>query len=332
MPRRVLIAGPPAAGKSTLADRIANESGAVVIDFDRIAVELGSPDSRDHPAAVMAAAEREYHRRIAAAPLDAPLVVIRCAPDAAQRAALAARMGATETVVLDVPAEEAKRRAVAAGRPDRTAALIDRWWRDYTDHPSRNGEGKPETGDSSMSESTTEQQPTEAPATEAPETVEPKTDPKPTETVDFWKQKARENEKRAKANAEKAAEFEKWQESQKTEAQRQADALAAYQRQAEQATAEALRYKAAATHNVGADWFDLLGTGSEDEIVGRAERLGSLLKAQAEADQLRAEVEALRKGRPQSAAVPNLRPGATPEEVVADDSVYPASWTSHQRG
>lgn len=44
--------------------------------------------------------------------------------------------------------------------------------------------------------------------------------PKPAETVEFWKAKAREQEKRAKENVAKAAEFDKVTEAQKTEQQR----------------------------------------------------------------------------------------------------------------
>jgi hypothetical protein len=55
--------------------------------------------------------------------------------------------------------------------------------------------------------------------TPTPEDV-PKPTPKPAETVDFWKAKAREQEKRAKENAAKAAEFDKVTDAQKTEQQK----------------------------------------------------------------------------------------------------------------
>ena len=48
-------------------------------------------------------------------------------------------------------------------------------------------------------------------------------EPKPTETVDFWKQKAREQEKRAKENAAAAKRLAEVEESQKSEAERLAD-------------------------------------------------------------------------------------------------------------
>jgi hypothetical protein len=59
-----------------------------------------------------------------------------------------------------------------------------------------------------------------------------------------------------------------------------------------------LRYKAAATHGIGEDYFDLLGSGDEETINARAERIGALVKTASEIEQLRAEVEALRAGKP----------------------------------
>lgn len=52
------------------------------------------------------------------------------------------------------------------------------------------------------------------------ETEQPK---KPTETVEFWKAKAREQEKRAKENAAAAKELADFKESQKTETQKWMD-------------------------------------------------------------------------------------------------------------
>lgn len=152
MPRRVLVAGPPAAGKSTYVRKHA-KPGDLVLDYDDIARELGSPHPWDHPERIGRAAEREMRRRIAELPPDRDAWVIRCAPGP-EREALAAQIGA-EVVVLDVPADEAKRRAVRDGRPAWTRAAIDRWWRNYqpTDHPSRTGYGEqPEMGEQAMAD------------------------------------------------------------------------------------------------------------------------------------------------------------------------------------
>lgn len=73
-----------------------------------------------------------------------------------------------------------------------------------------------------MSEQTT----TDAPATGEPAESTPSTEQqKPSETVDFWKQKAREQEKRAKDNADAAKRLSVLEESQKTEAEKAADRI-----------------------------------------------------------------------------------------------------------
>lgn len=159
------------------------------------------------------------------------------------------------------------------------------------------------------------------PVIETPEPTEP---PKPTETVEFWKKQARENEARAKSNADAAQKLQAIEDSQKSEAQKQADATAKAQQDAAEARAEAAAYRVAATHKVTPDYFDLLGTGPEDQITARAERLGALLSAAAENAQLKAENEALRSGKPSpvtSRPIADLKPGATPESFKTDDDL-----------
>lgn len=75
------------------------------------------------------------------------------------------------------------------------------------------------------------EQPVDAPATDAPTDTDPADAPKPTETVDFWKQKAREQEKRAKENATAAQRLKEYEDSQKTEAQKAADRIAALEQE-----------------------------------------------------------------------------------------------------
>lgn len=151
--------------------------------------------------------------------------------------------------------------------------------------------------------------------------------PKPTETVEFWKQKAREQEQRAKSNATKAQEFDQLQESQKTEQQKIAERAATAERERDEAKADGLRYKAAAKHGINEDYFDLLGSGDEETISSRAERVGGLLKENAE---MKAELEALRAGKPAPAngrPTEALKPGASPEPVSgAQGHAYPSSW------
>lgn len=73
-----------------------------------------------------------------------------------------------------------------------------------------------------------DQQTTDAPEAEATteNTEQAPATPKPTETVEFWKQKAREQEKRAKDNATAAQRLAELEDAQKTAEQKAADKLA----------------------------------------------------------------------------------------------------------
>lgn len=122
----------------------------------------------------------------------------------------------------------------------------------------------------------------------------------------------------------KAEKFDQAQEAAKTEQERAAEAAAKAQQEAAEARAESLRYRAAATHGIGQDYFDLLGAGDEEAINGRAETLGALIKTASEVEQLRAEVEALRAGKPvptTARPIEQLKPGATPENAQSEDDV-----------
>lgn len=202
-------------------------------------------------------------------------------------------------------------------------------------HLTRNGEGTSETETNPMSdEAPTEPVTPPVPAPPpAPAVVAEPAEPKPTETVEFWKQKAREQENRAKSNAEKAQAHDAYVESQKTEAQRLADAAETSKREAALARAEAARYKVAATHGVGADYFDLLGDGDEEAIETRAKRISELLSFGTENAQLKADIEALRAGKTpaQIRPVADLKPGATPTPDPVAEQSYPASWLPQQR-
>lgn len=102
--------------------------------------------------------------------------------------------------------------------------------------------------------------------------------PKPSETVDFWKQKAREQEKRAKENADAAkrlAELEaqnlsEVEKAQKT-AQEATERLAEYER-------TAMRQKVALEKGLPAELVGRLQGVTEDELSEDADALLSLLK------------------------------------------------------
>lgn len=131
---------------------------------------------------------------------------------------------------------------------------------------------------------------------------------------------------------QKAAKLAELEESQRTEAEKIAARATAAEKERDEARAQSLRYDAALEHGVGKDFFDLLGSGSAEEIASRAERVGSLLKVQAENEQLKADIEALRAGKPAPAhgrPTAALKPGATPENnKTEDDVLYEALYGS----
>lgn len=110
-------------------------------------------------------------------------------------------------------------------------------------------------------------------------------------------------------------EYQRLVEASQTEAERQQNALAAAQREVETTRADAIRYKAAATFGIPAEHFDLLGSGSEEEISARAEKVRALLTAQA------AAAVTPPAGAPQTRPVEQLRGGATPAHPASEDDV-----------
>lgn len=97
---------------------------------------------------------------------------------------------------------------------------------------------------------------------------------KPTDTVEYWKSRSRSNEAQAKANATAAKELAEIRESQKSDAQKVADRLAAAETAASEARAESLRLRVAAKHGISDDDADLFLTGADEATLTRqAERL-----------------------------------------------------------
>lgn len=89
-----------------------------------------------------------------------------------------------------------------------------------------------------------------------------------------WKAKAREWEKRAKENSSAAARLAELEESQKSEAQKLADAKTAAEQAAAEAKADALRWRIAAKHGITDDDAELFLTGSDEgTLTKQAERL-----------------------------------------------------------
>jgi len=91
----------------------------------------------------------------------------------------------------------------------------------------------------------TEQTPESQTAETATGEQEPPKPTRPTDTVEFWKQKAREQETRAKANASAAEKLAAFEDRDKTEAQRLTDRADAAEKRATDLESRALRLEVA---------------------------------------------------------------------------------------
>jgi len=116
------------------------------------------------------------------------------------------------------------------------------------------------------------------PAETATETAEqPDATPKPTETVEFWKQKAREQEKKAKENVQARMELDELKKAQLSNEEKLAAELGEAAQRAARAEAEALRWRIAAKHGISDEDAELFLTGSDEETLARqAERFKEL--------------------------------------------------------
>lgn len=141
----------------------------------------------------------------------------------------------------------------------------------------------------------------EAPAETAEAEVEtspedpqaPKPTPKPAETVDFWKAKAREQEKRAKENAVKAAEFDRVTDAQKSEQQKLIERAEAAENRAAQLEAareiEGWKSTVAKDPKYAGVTAEVLRGSTLEEIEDHAAALKALLPEPRKAGQVPAE-------------------------------------------
>lgn len=101
--------------------------------------------------------------------------------------------------------------------------------------------------------------------------------PKPTETVDFWKAKARDQEKRAKENAAAAKRLAELEDAQKSEAEKAAERIAQAESEVAsvpQKVAESLRDHLIELHSIEADDAELFLTSNDPAVlVKQANRL-----------------------------------------------------------
>lgn len=96
-----------------------------------------------------------------------------------------------------------------------------------------------------------------------------------------WKALARKHEGTAKTNAQKAQEYDALQEANKTELQKAQERAQQAEERAQQATDRHNRVLAAAAHDLPPDLIDYLGTGTPEEIVGRAENISGIINSRA---------------------------------------------------
>jgi hypothetical protein len=112
---------------------------------------------------------------------------------------------------------------------------------------------------------------TEATETDAPEQPDVT---KPTETVEFWKQKAREQEKKAKENVAARMELDQLKAAQLTTEERLTAELQSACTERDQALTDLLRWKVATRFGIADEDVDLFLTGTDEEtLIKQAERL-----------------------------------------------------------
>ncbi|MBW4033020.1 MAG: HNH endonuclease [Acidobacteria bacterium] len=123
-----LVAGPPCAGKTTHVAAHA-QPGDIIVDWNDLAIQAGSPVHYDHAPQYRAAATKrrtELEQHVADM-VDGTAWVIRTLPRPAERDAAAYRLGATITVI-DPGVQTCLDRARADQRhPDIDAAIL-RWY------------------------------------------------------------------------------------------------------------------------------------------------------------------------------------------------------------
>lgn len=129
-----------------------------------------------------------------------------------------------------------------------------------------------------------------------------------------WKEMARKHEKTARANSAAAKRLQEIEDANKTELQRALDAQRAAEEERDTAIMTHNRVMAAAANNLPVELIDDLGSGTEEEINARAERIAQAIDTRA-----RALAEQMAQGNgsgmlPRSGARPveSMRPGSAP--------------------
>lgn len=105
---------------------------------------------------------------------------------------------------------------------------------------------------------------------ETTETAAEGSEPSPTETVEFWKQKAREQEKRAKDNSAAAKRLSELEEAQKSETEKAADRIAKAEAEANTVPAKvaaSLREHLVTLHEFDPEDAELFLTAVEPDLL-----------------------------------------------------------------
>lgn len=123
-----------------------------------------------------------------------------------------------------------------------------------------------------------------------------------------WRTKVRDLEPKATAHDEAV-------EAQKTEIQRAIDRATAAEQAAAQREQELNLLRAAAKHGVPEEDYDLLGSGTPEELDARAARIAAMRQTSAPTPP-----------PPSDRPVEGLRPGASPTPPAPVDTSYPAAW------
>lgn len=131
MTTTTIVCGPPCAGKNHYVHEH-SKPGDVVIDWDAIAMELGSPKQHNHPKPMYAQIAAEYDRRLEQLeqqpPTDRDVWIIRGMPEHTERQQWAARFHAVVVLLtppVDVLMQRARQRGHAVGL---TEWAIRKWF------------------------------------------------------------------------------------------------------------------------------------------------------------------------------------------------------------